>query len=235
MLFVAGPASAQSQPLDDGDTSAESSSLPASTPLPYSTASYTSMGVLPYAPPTEAEKFNNFASNALGPAALAGSSFAALIDQKVNFPSAWGQGLSGYSKRVASNVGSGVVTATAQYSLAEAFHEDVVYYRCSCRGFLPRFWHAALSTVAGRRGSDGHTSFSIALTASPFVGPMIAANTWIPGRNGPTLGFEMGAGNLLGQFGQNEALEFLYGGPHTLLTRIRRRLFKKSYDSDPNY
>jgi hypothetical protein len=43
----------------------------------------------------------------------------------------------------------------------------------------------------------------------------------------------MGGYNLLGQFGQNEALEFLYGGPHTLLGRIQRHVFKKSSDSDP--
>lgn len=43
----------------------------------------------------------------------------------------------------------------------------------------------------------------------------------------------MGAFNLLGQFGQNETLEFLYGGPHTLLGRIQHRFFKNSSDTDP--
>jgi hypothetical protein len=38
----------------------------------------------------------------------------------------------------------------------------------------------------------------------------------------------MGAFNLLGQFGQNEALEFLYGGPRTLLGRIQHHFLKKS-------
>ena len=42
----------------------------------------------------------------------------------------------------------------------------------------------------------------------------------------------MGTNNFLGQFGQNVTLEFLYGGPHTLLGRIQRRLFRKSLDSD---
>jgi hypothetical protein len=117
--------------------------------------------------------------------------------------------------------------------MAEAFHEDTEYYRCACTGFSSRFWHAAISTVTARRGNDGHTSFSIALTVSPFVGPITAANTWIPSRNGPMMGVRMGGYNLLGQFGQNEALEFLYGGPHTLLGRIQRGVFKKSSDSDP--
>jgi hypothetical protein len=186
-----------------------------------------------YVAPTEAQKFHNFVWNALGPVAFAGSSFAAAINQASDFPHAWGQGADAYSARVASNLGISLVTATAQYSLAEAFHEDTAYYRCTCAGFFPRFWHAAVSTVAARRGDDGHTSFSVALTVSPFIGPITAANTWIPGRNGPTLGLRMGTYNLLGQFGQNEALEFFYGGPHTLLGRIQRRFFKKSSDTDP--
>jgi hypothetical protein len=233
-LFVAGPVGAQSAPLDDGNTPTESSSLFAlaavpSAPAPDIPISSPAL----YVPPTETQKFRNFVSNALGPVAFAGSSFAAVIDQGFNFPHAWGQGEGAYGARVASNLGISLVTATAQYSMAEAFHEDTAYYRCTCVGFFPRFWHATVSTVAARRGSEGHTSFSIALTASPFIGPLTAANTWIPSRNGPTLGIQMGTYNLLGQFGQNEALEFLYGGPHTLLGRIQRRFFRKSSDSDP--
>ena len=61
---------------------------------------------------------------------------------------------------------------------------------------------------------------------------MTAANTWIPSHDGPMLGLHMGAYNLLGQFSQDEALEFLYGGPHTILGRIQHRFFKHSSDPD---
>jgi hypothetical protein len=181
----------------------------------------------PYAKPTETQKFHNYAWNALGPVAFAGSSVAAAIDQSFDFPHQWGQGMDAYGARVASNLGISLVTATAQYGIAEAFHEDTAYYRCSCSGFFPRFWHAAISTVASRRGDDGHTFFSPALTISPFIGPLTAANSWIPNRHGLNLGFHMGEHNLLGQFGQNEALEFFYGGPRTLLGHIQRRFFNK--------
>ncbi|HXW60999.1 MAG TPA: hypothetical protein VEJ45_00230 [Candidatus Acidoferrales bacterium] len=173
-----------------------------------------------------------FAWNALGPVAFAGSAFAAAIDQGFDFPHQWGKGDGGYSDRVASNLGIGLVTATVQYSLAEAFHEDTAYYRCTCVGFFPRLWHAAVSTVAARHGEDGDISFSVALTASPFIGTMTAATTWIPSHDGFILGFRMGTDNLLGQFGQNAALEFLYGGPRTLLGRIQHRFFKKAFDFD---
>lgn len=185
-----------------------------------------------YTPPTQAQKFYNFSWNALGPVAFAGSSFAAAIDQGFNFPHAWGQGAGAYGARVASNLGISLVSATAQYSLAEAFREDTAYYRCACTGFLPRFWHAAVSSVAARRGPDGHRSLSPALTLSPFIGPLTAANTWIPSRDGASLGWHMGVHNLLGQFGQDEALEFFYGGPRTLLGRVQRRFLKRSSESD---
>jgi hypothetical protein len=225
---------AQSASADVGNTPADLPSSSALTAVPSGSAPDTPISSFTtYVAPTEEEKFHNFAWNALGPVAFAGSSFAAAIDQSSNFPHEWGQGAGAYSTRVASNLGIGLVTATAQYSLAEAFHEDTEYYRCTCTSFFHRFWHAAVSTTTARRGEDGYVSFSVALTLSPFIGPMAAANIWIPSRDGPILGTRMGGYNLLGQFGQNEALEFLYGGPHTLLGRIQRHFLKRSTDTDP--
>lgn len=182
----------------------------------------------PYKKPSENQKLHDYEWNALGPVAFAGSSLAAAIDQSSDFPHQWGQGADAYGARVASNLGISVVTATAQYSLAEAFHEDTAYYRCSCRGFFARFWHAALSSATSRRGDDAHRELSPALTLSPYIGPLTAANTWIPSHDGAMLGVHMGTYNLLGQLGQNEALEFLYGGPRTILGKIEHRLFKHS-------
>jgi hypothetical protein len=178
----------------------------------------------PYVMPTPGARFRNYAWNAVGPVAFAGAGFAGAIDQGFDFQKKWGQGANAYGVRVASNLGISMVTATAQYSLAEAFHEDTVFYRCTCSGLGRRFFHAAMSSVTARRGDDGHRALSAALIVSPFVGPMVAANTWIPTHNGPRLGFNMGAHNLLGQFAQDEALEFVYGGPNTMLGHIQRHI-----------
>jgi len=232
-VFAAGTVHAQSGAVTDDGTPSESSNFATPAPTPPTSVSGIQIAASPlYVPPTEEQKFHSYAWNALGPVAFAGSSFAAAIDQSFNFPHEWGQGMDAYGARVASNLGISLVTATSQYAIGEALREDTAYYRCACAGFLPRFWHAALSTVAGRRGADGHTSFSVGLTASPFIGPMVAANTWIPTRHGLNLGFHMGEHNLLGQFGQDEALEFLYGGPNTLMGRIQRHFSKKSSGSN---
>jgi hypothetical protein len=237
-LVAAGRVRAQAVSLDATDTQSNSPSLLAaaadlpSAPLPASapklSADISVDHSTAYVFPTAGERFHNYAWNALGPVAFAGSSIAGAIDQGFNFPHKWGQGMDAYGARVASNLGISLVTATAQYSIAEALHEDTAYYHCACSGFFARFRHAAISTVASRRGSDGHTSFSLALTLSPFIGPLVAANTWIPSHNGPILGFQMGEHNLMGQFAQDEALEFLYGAPNTLLGHIQRRFFKRS-------
>lgn len=234
IVFAAGPARAQSALADNGDGVPNGSpNPPAAASAPVDPAS-TNLASSPdaYVPPTEEQKFRNFTWNAFGPVAFAGSAVAATIDQATDFPRQWGQGGDAYSARVASNFGIGLVTVTAEYSLAEAFHEDTKYYRCTCNGFFPRLWHAAVSTVASRRGDEGDISFSVALTASPFIGPMAAARTWIPERDRLIVGLRLGSNNLLGQFVQNEALEFLYGGPRTLLGHIQRHFFKKSFDAD---
>lgn len=175
-----------------------------------------------YVRPNAQRRFNDYAWNAVGPVAFAGAAFAGAIDQGFDFERGWGQGWNAYGVRVASNLGISMVTATAQYSIAEAMHEDTAYYRCTCGGFGRRFVHAAISSVTSRRGEDGHRSISLALTASPLIGPMVAANTWLPTHDGLHLGLNMGEHNLLGQFAQDEALEFAYGGPNTLLGKIKR-------------
>jgi hypothetical protein len=231
LLFVGRPVAAQS--VSPNDDNAIGNSTPAASAG--SLTDDSSVDSTPsYVPPTQEQRFHDFTLNAVGPIAFAGAAFSAAIDQGTDFPRQWGEAEGAYSERVASEFGINLVTVTAQYSLAEAFHEDTKYYRCMCSGFFPRLWHAAISTVAAHRGDDGNVSFSIALTASPFIGPMAAANVWIPSRNSPLLGFRMGGYNLLGQFGQNGALEFIYGGPRTLLGRIQRHFFKKNSNAADN-
>jgi len=173
-----------------------------------------------YHRPSGAIKLHNYLFDTYGPWSLATASLAGGINQARNTPPEWGQGMSGYGQRVASNYGIEIVTHTARYALAEVFREDTIYYRCDCGGILPRSFHALLSTVTARRGEDGHRVFSFPDLVAPYAGTMTAALGWYPARFGPSDGFRMGNYNLLNQAAQNFALEFLYGGPHTLLPRF---------------
>jgi hypothetical protein len=170
-----------------------------------------------YVRPTESEKLRNFVFDAVGPYPFIGAVGAAGIQQAYGTPREWGQGWDAYGVRVASNFGIALTTTSARYALAEVFREDTLYYPCECKGILPRLGHALISTVTARRGEDGHREFSFSDLAAPYAGTMTAALGWYPSRYGPKDGFRMGNYNLLGQAGQNVALEFIYGGPHTLL------------------
>jgi len=173
-----------------------------------------------YQRPSESLKLRNFVFDAVGPYPFIGAIGTGGIQQAYGTPREWGEGWDAYGVRVASNFGIALTTTTARYTLAEVFREDTLYYRCDCKGFLPRLEHAVISTVTARRGEDGHREFSVPAFVAPYAGAETAALGWYPGRYGPKDGFRMGNYNLLGQMGQNIALEFVYGGPHTLLNSM---------------
>lgn len=177
--------------------------------------------VLAYARPTEKEKLRLFEFDAFGPYAFAKAALAGAFQQESNSPPEWGGGAGPFGMRVASNFGIQLVTTTTRYGLAEILREDAAYYRCECRGFFPRFRHALISTLTARRGEDGHTAFSFSGLVSPYAGTMTAL-AWYPDRYGVKDGFRMGNYNLAGQAAGNLALEFIYGGPHTLFSHLGR-------------
>jgi hypothetical protein len=160
-----------------------------------------------------------FEFDLFGPYALVEAALAGGFGQATKSPPEWGSGGEAFGERVASNFGIQLVTTTTRYGMAEILREDAAYYRCECRGFFPRVGHALVSTVTARHGEDGQTAFSVSGLASPYAGTM-AALAWYPDRYGVKDGFRMGNYNLAWQAVGNLALEFIYGGPHTLFSHL---------------
>lgn len=77
-----------------------------------------------------------------------------------------------------------------------------------------------ISTLTSRRGDDGRRVFSFPALVSPYAGSMTATYGWYPDRYGAKDAFRTGNYNLLASMGGNIALEFFYGGPHSLLHRM---------------
>jgi hypothetical protein len=175
--------------------------------------------ILAYRRPTEREKLRLFEFDAFGPYAVAKAVLGGGYQQAKNAPPEWGGGAKPFAERVASNFGIELVTTTTRYGMAEILHEDAAYYPCGCRGFFHRFRHAVVSTVTARHGQDGHTTFSISGLVSPYAGTMTAL-AWYPARYGVKDGFRMGNFNLAIVAVENLALEFVYGGPHSMFSHI---------------
>jgi hypothetical protein len=162
----------------------------------------------------------NYLFDAYGPYPIVGAAVAAGIGQFSNAPPEWHQGVAGYSRRFGSDFGIAAVGTTTRYGLSEALREDSLYYRCECRGVFPRFSHAMLSTLTARRGMDGHRVFSYPALIAPYAGSFTAVYGWYPDRFGAKDAFRIGNYNLLAYAGGNVALEFLYSGPHSLLSKM---------------
>jgi len=173
-----------------------------------------------YVRPTESTKVRNYLFDAFGPYPIVGAALTAGFDQANNAPREWGRGAEGYGKRFGSELAIAAVGTTTRYALSEAFREDALYYRCECKGVLPRLGHAVISTLTARRGEDGHRVFSFAALVAPYAGTMTAVYGWYPRRYGAKDALRMGNYNLLQYVGANIALEFLYSGPPSLLTRM---------------
>jgi hypothetical protein len=174
----------------------------------------------PYLRPTQKTMGINYVFDAFGPYPIVGAAFGAGINQANNTPPEWNQGAEGYAKRFGSDYGIAMVATTARYGLSELLKEDAMYYRCNCRGVLPRVRHALISTLTARRGEDGHRVFSIPALIGPYAGSMTATYGWYPARYSAKDAFRTGNYSLLAIAGGNVSLEFFYSGPHSLLSRL---------------
>ena len=211
--FAVLPVLAKAQSLvNSGDSSGSTVDLLVSTATPQPDPTYMR--------PPQATKLRNYFFDAFGPYPIVGAGIAAGINQAYQTPPEWGQGAEAYSKRFSSDFGIAAVTTTTRYALSQAFHEDTMYYRCECKGVFRRLGHAVISTFTARRGDDGHRVFSFPDLVAPYAGTMTAVYGWYPGRFNYKDGFRMGNYSLLGYVGGNIALEFLYSGPHSWLSRM---------------
>ena len=122
---------------------------------------------LTYMRPSEKTKFHNYIFDMIGPYPILGAALSAGINQADNTPPEWRQGAEAYGKRFGSNFGIAAVSTTTRYTLAEVFGEDTLYYRCECKGFVPRLSHAMISTRVTRRGDEGHRVFSVPALVAP--------------------------------------------------------------------
>ena len=163
---------------------------------------------------------HNYVFDAFGPNPLLTTTLVAGLDQETNTPPEWRQGFVGYSERYGSDFGISLVGTSTRYGLAAVFKEDTSYYRCDCKGLTPRLRYAVMSTLLARRGSDGHHVFSVPALVAPYAGASAAVYGWYPNRYNGEDALRMGNYGLLDSVFSNIVLEFIYSGPHALISRM---------------
>jgi hypothetical protein len=211
VVVAQSPLGMAQEPSVTGSSSATAASAPQGTPPV--------QPVIKYVRPTEKTKFHNYLFDAFGPYPIAGAAIAAGISQAAPDPPDWGKDADAFGERFGSSLAIAAIATTTRYGLAEVLREDTLYYPCECKGVFRRLGHAAISTFTARHGDDGHREFSVSAVVSPYVGSMAAVYGWYPDRYSDKDAFRIGNYALLWSVGQNIATEFIYGGPHSLLSR----------------
>jgi hypothetical protein len=200
---LALPAGATAQSQADVGTSPQDS-LQASVPAP---------GSPEYRFPSGREELEAWALNAFGPSAWAGSAMSAAWGQWVtDEPPEWPGGSRGFAERFGAASATTAITETSFSLLSAAMRQDSRYYRCPCTGMGPRLAHSIKMTFMGRR-PDGSAVFSVAKTASPFVGPLVTRATLYPDRYTHWDGALSGVYAVLMNAGWNLAREFVLKAP----------------------
>lgn len=134
----------------------------------------------PPEPDTWQSKLNFHASTAYSPWSLVGTAAYTGALQGIDFPREWGQGASGYGKRLGSELAYSGVRNIMSFALDTTLHEDPRYYRSSDNGFWRRTKHAFRGTVLTRTDAGGET-FAWWRFGSAY-GATYLSNQWYPDR-----------------------------------------------------
>ena len=162
-----------------------------------------------YVFPTHRERFNRYLKSTVGPFRLAWSAGAAGVDQWRDHPEEWGQGMKGFGRRYASNLGQNAIQQTVTYGLDEAFGLDTGFKKSTREGFGNRLKDALIQNVTSRTKS-GKRVISVPRFAGAYSGAIISRETWCPERYSYKDGLRAGTGNLLTGFGINLLREFVF-------------------------
>jgi hypothetical protein len=162
-----------------------------------------------YVEPSNQQKLNNYLFEAFGPYPLVWTTFVAGFHQATHTPPEWREGWPGYGERYASDFGESAVNVSVRYGLAQAMHEDTLYYRCACRGLWPRLKHAVVWTALAHRGADGEMAPAVPAIVAPYAASATEVYGWYPRRFGAKDAFRMGNYGVLDTLAGNVSLEFL--------------------------
>lgn len=122
---------------------------------------------------------HEYVKQTFGPRSALSAGAGAGVAQFRNTPREWGQGGTGFGKRLASGFGKHVVNNTIRFGVASWRHEEVGYRPSGKSGFGPRMKHALVSTVVTRKTTTGKRTVASGEIAGAFGSGMIS-RAWQP-------------------------------------------------------
>jgi hypothetical protein len=174
------------------------------------TTSFAQEPPLPVPPPVlnDQQLLRKYVWSTLGPPGAIGAAFVGGFDQWRGYPPEWGGGMSGYSKRWASEYAAAAIGNTTKYGVARLMHQDPSFTRCQCTGFGPRLRHTLKSPfVARTRG--GRQVFSVATVAAQVAEHVIPASVWYPEGRVMSDGVALAVVGVVSKMGVNLIREFV--------------------------
>ncbi len=127
---------------------------------------------------TGRQKFHDYVMSTVGVTPLLGEAINAGITLGLDHPVEWGQGWSGYGKRLGNNLAYNSIRTTVTYPVAMLLHEDNRYFGSGKERIADRIGFAVTSPFRTRR-PNGRYSFSFS-TATGIVTANVATNAWAP-------------------------------------------------------
>jgi hypothetical protein len=127
---------------------------------------------------TFGERFRIYQHSVINPNSLLAPAFGAALGQANNEPPEWGQGASGYGRRIASGSGRLVINRTIRFGVAALDHEDPRFSYSNEAGFWRRFRYASVHYVVARTDS-GKQIPAFSRFAGTY-GAAFIANQWYP-------------------------------------------------------
>jgi hypothetical protein len=130
------------------------------------------------------------------------------IQQLRNSPHEWGQGASGFGKRVASGFGQHIIKNSIQYPIAALRHEELGYRPSGKKGFGPRLGYALSSTVITHKTTTGQKTLASGRISGAIASGFIS-RAWQPARLHTFASGATSGGIMLGvDAGSNVVREF---------------------------
>jgi hypothetical protein len=132
----------------------------------------------PYIALTPEDRWHLYLRDVANPLALVASNASAGINQWRDVPFEWGQGGSGFGRRLASSYSNHLVDSTLLFGASSLLHEDNRYIRSNLQGTGRRMRYAVLSTFLARR-DNGTRKVSISRIGA-FGATALISRAWQP-------------------------------------------------------